>query len=130
MNCLSRDLAVARSAEMIFDVPGTVDVLGVCRISLEFGEDRRERLSDEVGEHIEAAAMRHADYEFANAELTPTMQNGFERRHQRLGALDPEPLRAGVAPVEKPLEDLRPRKGPQNVFFDRGGRLRAAHFEF
>ncbi len=107
MDRLPADFAVARSAEMVFDVAGAVDVLGIGRIALELGEDRGKRFADEIGEHVEPAAMRHADHEFTNTELAAAVQDRFERRHQRLGALDAEPLGAGVAPVEKPLEGLR-----------------------
>jgi hypothetical protein len=52
---------------MVFDIARAVDMLGVCRIALELGEDRGEGLADKIGKHIEAAAVRHADHELANA---------------------------------------------------------------
>ena len=114
---LPADLAVARGAEMVFDVARAVDVLGIGRIALELGEDRGKRLADEIGEHVEPAAVRHADHEFADAELAAAAQDRLERRHQRFGAFDAKPLGAGVAPVEKPLEGLGRGQGPQNLFF-------------
>ena len=50
--------------------------------------------------------MRHADHEFAGRPSAALAQDRFERRHQRFGALDAEPLGAGIATVEKPLEGL------------------------
>ena len=103
---LAADLAVGRGAEMVFDVARAVDMLGVGRVALEFGKDRGERLADEIGQHVEPAAMRHADDELADAELAPRAQDRLQRRHQRFGALDAEPLGAGIAAVEKALEGL------------------------
>ena len=60
--------------------------------------------------------MRHADDELADAELGAAAQDRFQRRHQRLGALDAEPLRAGVAAVEKALEGLGRGQDPQDSF--------------
>ena len=54
---------------MVFDVARAVDVLGIGRIALELREDRGKGLADEIGEHVEAAAMRHADHEFADTEV-------------------------------------------------------------
>ena len=96
---------------MVFDVARALDVVGVGRIALEFGEDRGDGLADEIGEHVEPAAMRHADHEFADAELGAAPQDRFQRRHQRFGAFEAEPLGAGVTAVEKALEGLGDRSG-------------------
>src|ERR1051326_7963446 len=69
MHVAPADLAVARSAEMVFDIARALDVLRVGGVALELREDRGEGLAHEIGQNIEPAAMRHADDEFANAEL-------------------------------------------------------------
>ncbi len=91
---------------MVFDVARAVDVLGVGRIALEFGKDRGIGLADEIGEHVQPAAMRHADHEFLDAERGAAPQDRLQRRHQGLAALDAEALGAGIAAVEKPLKGL------------------------
>src|SRR5207248_883746 len=49
VDSLTADLPVAGSAEMVFDVAGAVNVLGIGRIALELGEDRGKRLADKIG---------------------------------------------------------------------------------
>ena len=123
---MTTHFSIARSAEVVFDVAGAVDVLWVGRIALELGENRGKRLAYEIGEHVEPAAVRHADHELTDTEFAAAVQDCFECRHQRLGTLDAETLGAGVAPVEKPLEGLRLGQSPQNFFFYTGRRDRAA----
>src|ERR1043166_6290026 len=106
MHVAPADLAVARSAEMVFDVARALDVLRVGGVALEFRKDRGERLAHEIGEHVKPAAMRHADDEFANAELGAAAQDRYERRHQGFRPLDAKPFGAGVAPVKKTLKGL------------------------
>src|ERR1700751_4662305 len=104
MYCLPAALPVARSAEMVFDVTRSVDMLGIGRVSLEFRKDRRKRLSDEVGEHVEPPAMRHTDDELANPQLGATVKDCFQRRHQGFRTLDAKPFGASISTVEKPFE--------------------------
>ena len=113
------DLTVARGAEMVFDVARAMDVLGLGRDALELGEDRGEGLADEIGQHVEPAAMRHADHELPDAELAAAAQDRLQRRHQRFGTLDAEALGAGVAAIEKPLEGLGRGQGLQDLLFHR-----------
>src|SRR5262249_24162007 len=91
---------------MIFDVARAMHVLELGSIALKLGEDRSKGLADEIGQHVEPAAVRHADDEFSYAEFAAAAQDRLERRHQRLGAFDAEPLGAGVPTIEKPLEIL------------------------
>ena len=56
----------------------------------------------------------------------PQRRIDFERRHQQLGALDAEPLGAGIAAVEKPLEGLGDGQDPQHLLFRGIGQARAA----
>ena len=61
MHAVVVELAVGRGAEMIFDVARAFDVVGLGRAALELVEDRPIGLGHDIGEHVEAAAMRHAD---------------------------------------------------------------------
>ena len=69
---------------MVLDVARALDVLGIGGIALELGEDRGERLAHEVGQHVEPAAMRHADDELLHAELAAALDDLLQRRDQRL----------------------------------------------
>src|SRR5215475_13864930 len=106
MDGFPTDLAVTGRAEVVLDVSRAVNVIGIGRIALKLREDRRKRLADEIGEHVETPAMRHADDEFANTKLAAALKDRFEGRHQGLGSLDAEPLGSRVPPVEKPLESF------------------------
>ena len=109
---------------MVFDVARAVNVFGVAGIALELGEDRGVGLAHEIGQHVEPAAVRHAEHKLLDPLLGPNAQDRLERRHQQLGPLDPEPLGAGIAPVEKPLERLRGGQNLQFLFFRRVGQAR------
>ncbi len=60
--------------------------------------------------------MRHADHEFADAERTAATQDCLQRRHQGFGALNPEPLGAGIAAVEKAFKGLGGSQDLQDLF--------------
>src|SRR5947207_14823111 len=53
------------------------------------------------------AAMCHAEHDFLQAELTPSLDDLFERRDHRLTAIESEALGAGVFHIEEMLESLR-----------------------
>ena len=61
MDLVVVELAVRRGAEMIFDVARAFDGVGIGRAALEFVEQRAVRLAHHLGQHVEAAAMRHAE---------------------------------------------------------------------
>src|SRR5262245_10641223 len=77
------------------------------RAALELVEDRPVGLRHHIGEHVEPSAMRHADDDLLQSELAAALDHLLERRHHRLAAVEPEPLRAGIFHVEESLEDLR-----------------------
>ena len=58
------ELAVRRGAEMILHVAGAFDLVRRRRAALEFVEQRAVRLAHHLRQHVEAAAMRHADARF------------------------------------------------------------------
>src|SRR6202022_3323037 len=105
---------------MVFDVTRAVDVLGIGRIALELGENCGKWFANETSEDVEAAAGGHADHKLTDAELAAAAQDRFERRHQRLGPFDAEPLGSGIAAVEKPFEGLGGGQRSQNLFFFAG----------
>src|SRR3954454_23944954 len=58
-------------------------------------KQRAVRLAHHLGQHVEAAAMRHADHDFLYAEIAAALDDLLERRDQRLGAIQTEPFGAG-----------------------------------
>jgi hypothetical protein len=106
MDGVAVEIAVRRGAEMVLHVARALHVFGIGRIAAELREDRAERLAHHVGEHVEPAAVRHAEHDLLGAELAPALDDLLQRRDHGLGALEAEALGAGVFLVEEALEDF------------------------
>ena len=98
------ELAVRRGAEVILHVARAFDVFRRRRAALELVEQHAVRLAHDLRQHIEAAAMRHADADFLHAEIAAALDDLLERRDQRLAAVEAEALGAGIFDVEEFLE--------------------------
>ena len=66
----------------------------------------RDRLADDVGQHVEPAAVRHADDDLVQLVLGGLVQHGVEQRDDGLAALEGEPLLADVLGLQERLERL------------------------
>ena len=95
----------AGGALVVLDVAGALDRLGV-EVPLELLEDLAVGLADDVGQDVEAAAVRHAHDRLVEPLGHRLVEEGVEDHDGRLGALEAEPLLAHVAGVEEALEDL------------------------
>src|ERR1700727_2335405 len=89
MDLVVVEFAVRRDAEMIFDVAGAFDSVGIGRAALEF---------------VEPPAVRHADHDFLHAEIAATLDDLLERRDQRFSAVETEALGAGEFDVAEFLK--------------------------
>src|ERR1700759_5705877 len=67
-------------------------------------EDRAVRLAHHLRQHIEPAAMRHADDDLFDAERAAALDDLLERRDHRLAAVEAEALGAGELQVAELLE--------------------------
>src|SRR3546814_9330751 len=67
---------------MVLHVAGAADVLRVRGAALELREDRREGLAEEVGQHVEAAEVRHADDHLLEDEVADALEDLRQRRQQ------------------------------------------------
>ena len=93
-----------RRAEMVFDVAGAFDRVRIGRAALEFMEQRAVRLAHHLGQHVEAAAMRHAEHDFLHAEIAAALDDLLQRRDQRFSAVEAEALGAGELEVAEFLK--------------------------
>src|SRR5690606_33618601 len=75
-------------------------------VILELGEDLLIRLSEDVIEDVEPAAVGHAEDDFLSAEACGVLDGGVEQGDGALGALEAESLVAGVSLAEEAFEDL------------------------
>src|SRR5439155_27245552 len=89
-----------------FDVAGALAVVGLEGAALELVEDGAVRLAHDVGEYVEAPAVRHANDDLLDAELAATLDDLLERRHHGLGAVEAEALGTRVFHVGELLEQL------------------------
>ncbi len=62
------------------------------------------RLAHHLRQHVQPAAMRHAEHDFLHAEIAAALDDLFERGDQRFGAVEAEALGAGIFDVQKLLE--------------------------
>ena len=84
--------------------PEPFDLVRRERAALELVEDRAVRLAHHLGQHVEAAAVGHAEHDLLHAERAAALDDLLERRDRRLGAVEAEALGPGVAQVEELLE--------------------------
>ena len=75
-------------------------------LALELGQDRGVGLAHDVGQHVEPAAMRHADDDLVAAELGRGADDRLQRRDRALAAVEPEALGARELDVQELLEAL------------------------
>src|ERR1700728_123128 len=67
-------------------------------------EQRAVRLAHHLGQDVEAAAMRHADHDFLDAEIAAALDDLLERRNQRFRTVEAEALGAGKFEIAEFLE--------------------------
>ena len=84
-------------------------------VPLELGEDLLVRLADDVGEHVEPAAVGHADDDLVEAALGRRLQDLVEQRDDALAALEREPLLTDVLGLQEGLERLGRVEPDQDV---------------
>ncbi len=65
---------------MVFHVARALDIVGIGRAALELMEDGAIGLAHHIDEHVQPAAMRHAEDDFAHAELAAALDDLFQRR--------------------------------------------------
>src|ERR1700738_1555880 len=77
-------------------------------------KQRAMRLAHHLGEHVEAAAMRHADHDFLYAEIAAALDDLFQRWNQRFRAVETEPLGAGEFEIAEFLKTFGFDQLPQD----------------
>ncbi len=95
------ELAVGAGAEVIFHVARPADIVGVGRTTGEFMKDHAIGLGHHVGEHVEAAAMRHAVHDLAHAILAAVLDDRLHRGDHRFTAVEAEALGPDILLAEE-----------------------------
>src|SRR6476661_7491431 len=99
MHLIAVELAVRRSAEMVLHVARAFDFVRRERTALELVEDGAMRLAHHLREHVQAAAMRHAEHDVAHAERAAALDDLLKRRNHGFAAIKAEALGATEAQV-------------------------------
>ena len=94
---------VGREALVVLHVARAAHVVRVV-VTFEFREQLLRRLADDVDQHVEAPAMRHADHDFLDAALPALLDQIVEQRNQRVAAFEREALLRRVLRREIALE--------------------------
>ena len=99
---ISRD---AGGAEVILHVAGALRAGGI-DVAFELREDLLDVLAHDVGEHVEAAAVRHAHHHFGDIVGGGAMQDLLQDDQRGFAAFQREALLADEAGVQEMLELL------------------------
>ena len=97
---------VGGRTQVILDITRSLNFVWRCRTALEFVEDCREWLRHHIGQHIEAAAMRHAEDDLLHSQAAAALDDLFEPRNHAFRAVQTEAFGAGVFYIEELLETL------------------------
>ena len=99
--------------------------------SLELVEQVTRLLAEDVDQHVQPAAVRHADYRLDHAVGASTLQRFVQHRNQAVRAFEAEPLGSRILCVKILLEALGGRQPLQHDAFlgrvQRGIRARRFH---
>ena len=97
-------LDVGGETHVVFDVAGVGRVVGVLELALEFVEQGLRRLAQDVDQHVEAAAVGHADHQLLDAVVAGRAHHVVEHRDQAVAAFQREALLTDVLGVQVALQ--------------------------
>ena len=101
-------------------------------VLLEFGKQFLGQLAQQVHQHVQAAAVRHADHYFLQAALAGFMHHGVHGDDEAFSALERKTLLAHVLAVQKTLQAFCGGQAVEDAQFAFGieHRLGPAAFHF
>ena len=121
MDLPSIDLDIGAGAQMVFHIARAMHVIGIGRAAFEFGEDLGVGLLDHIHEHVEPAAMGHADGDLIGAELGGGFDDRLHGGDGGFAAFKAESLGADIFAGAEGLEALGlGQLGEDLLFFGRG----------
>src|SRR5262245_19828568 len=104
MHAVAVELAVGRGAEVVLHVARALDLVRRRGAALELVEDGAMRLAHHLRQHVESAAVGHADDDVFHAERAAALDDLLERGNHRFGAVETEALGAGELQIAEFLE--------------------------
>src|SRR5690606_38020059 len=106
VNIVAVKAAVRGSTQVVLHVARTLDVVGVEGTALEFVEQRAMRLTQNLGQHVEATTVSHAKDDVLDAQSATALDDLLKRRNGGFAAIETKTLGAGILDVEELLEAL------------------------
>src|SRR5579875_927526 len=101
---------------MVFNI--AVAVHGVWQIFVfKLGKDLLIRLAENIGQHVEPAAMGHAENDLAYLHVRSFFDNCFQDRNECFGSFQREAFLPNVASMQETLEKLRVVQTLENAYF-------------
>ncbi len=101
---------IGRETHVVLDVAGMrAVVMGVLELAFEFVEQLARVLAQRIDQHIEAAAVGHADHDVLDLIVAGLANDLVHHRNQRIAAFQREALLADVLGVQVALQGLRRR---------------------
>ena len=122
VQALAGHFDVGREAHVVLHVAGTAQRLGGV-LAFELGEQVRRRLAQQVDQHVEAAAVGHADDDFLDVTRGAALQHLVQRRDLRVAAFQREALLADVLVVQVALQALGRHELLEDFLLAVGGQL-------
>ncbi len=110
----ARRLHVAGKTHVVFDVARAFAL----HATLELLEQVGRPFAENVHQHVQPAAMGHADHHLAHAMAAGALDQLIEHGDQRIAALQREALLAGVLGVQKALQSLGRRQPVEQALAD------------
>ena len=114
-----RGAAHAARAQVILYVARALDRIRI-GVAFEFREKLEHALADDIGEHGQAPAMRHADDAFLRAGGSGALEQLVDHGDHRFAAFERKPLVSLKSRVQKYLEALGRNDAFENPAPDRG----------
>src|SRR5690242_14411788 len=114
MNVPAAGAQIRGEALVVLHVAGAVQMTQVV-FPFELGKQDGGRLAEEIHQHIEAAAVGHADDDFFDGGRTGLLNEVIEQRYQRVATLEREALLPNILRVQIALEAFSRGELPENV---------------
>jgi hypothetical protein len=110
----ARSAQIGREALVVLHITRTLEMAQVVH-ALEFGEQGRRSLTEQVHQHVQPPAVGHADDDLFDRRGTAALDEIVQKRDERIRAFKGKAFLAHVLRVQIALEALGGRELPQDV---------------
>jgi len=105
---------IGGEALVILHIPRALQMARIVG-AFKLREERRRGLAEQVHQHIEAPAMRHADHHLLDPHCAAAPDELIEQRQQRVPSFEREALLADIPRVQVALQSFRSGQLPEDA---------------